>query len=229
MNNGFLFTASLVTGLAASGCGGGPSADERIPGLTEQAATAAQPNRTRAGSTPPIAGSLRGYYTFGHEVESFQPCGSLQLFWITGPDTLLRPMRDRALALAEAAGEPYQPLYVEIKGASEGRAEEGFAARYDAVYRITDVARISETEPASCPRPEPAPDMHTTRNSVDWNGTYEGTLPCASCPGIETALTLNPDGIYVLRRRYLSDDEQPTEVKGRFTWQPDGEVLEVMF
>ena len=34
------------------------------------------------------------------------------------------------------------------------------------------------------------PDMHTTMNSLDWDGTYTGILPCADCKGIETNITL---------------------------------------
>lgn len=34
------------------------------------------------------------------------------------------------------------------------------------------------------------PDMHTAETSLDYQGTYAGTLPAADCPGIETRLTL---------------------------------------
>ena len=30
-----------------------------------------------------------------------------------------------------------------------------------------------------------APDMHTAETSLDYQGTYRGTLPAADCPGIE--------------------------------------------
>ena len=38
--------------------------------------------------------------------------------------------------------------------------------------------------------PDPA---HNSRNSLDWAGIYEGVLPCADCPGIQTRLTLSRD------------------------------------
>ena len=38
------------------------------------------------------------------------------------------------------------------------------------------------------------PDMHTAETSLDYQGTYAGTLPAADCPGIETRLTLKKDG-----------------------------------
>ena len=33
--------------------------------------------------------------------------------------------------------------------------------------------------------------------------TFEGTLPCASCPGIETTMQLKTDGTFFSRRSYL--------------------------
>ena len=33
-------------------------------------------------------------------------------------------------------------------------------------------------------------DAHNTRNSIDWEGYYTGTIPCASCEGINVWLNL---------------------------------------
>ena len=33
----------------------------------------------------------------------------------------------------------------------------------------------------------------TSQNALDWPGMYEGVLPCASCEGIQTTLTLLAD------------------------------------
>lgn len=65
-------------------------------------------------------------------------------------------------------------------------------------------------------------DGHSSRISLDWAGTYSGTLPCASCPGIETVVTLHADGRYRLAQLYL--DEQPTPLArdGRFVWNASG-------
>ena len=38
------------------------------------------------------------------------------------------------------------------------------------------------------------PDAHTTRDSVDWPGYYAGTIPCASCEGIQVWLEFNRSG-----------------------------------
>ena len=61
-----------------------------------------------------------------------------------------------------------------------------------------------------------APDMHTAETSLDYLGTYEGTLPAADCPGIQTTLTLNPDGTYKVHLKYIDRDSEFDE-KGAFT------------
>ena len=61
-----------------------------------------------------------------------------------------------------------------------------------------------------------APDMHTAETSLDYLGTYEGTLPAADCPGIQTTLTLDPDGTYKVHLKYIDRDSEFDE-KGAFT------------
>ena len=61
-----------------------------------------------------------------------------------------------------------------------------------------------------------APDMHNAETSLDYLGVYKGTLPAADCPGIETTLTLAPDGSYALHLKYIDRDSEFDE-KGAFT------------
>ena len=61
-----------------------------------------------------------------------------------------------------------------------------------------------------------APDMHTAETSLDYLGTYEGTLPAADCPVIQTTLTLNPDGTSELHMKYIDRDAEFDE-KGVFS------------
>ena len=61
-----------------------------------------------------------------------------------------------------------------------------------------------------------APDMHTAETSLDYLGTYEGTLPAADCPGIQTTLTLNPDGTYELHMKYIDRDAE-FDTKGGYS------------
>src|SRR3546814_11922089 len=64
-------------------------------------------------------------------------------------------------------------------------------------------------------------DMHTSQTSLDWNGTYEGTLPCADCPGIKTTIELNADGTFTQHMEYLDRDTEFNEI-GKIEWHDDG-------
>lgn len=70
-----------------------------------------------------------------------------------------------------------------------------------------------------------APDIHNSRNSLDWAGDYHGILACADCSGTKTRLTLANDGSYALETHQLKRDAQALSVRGRFTWQPDGNTI----
>ena len=76
--------------------------------------------------------------------------------------------------------------------------------------------------PAGSPERKMAPDMHTSQNSLDWAGAYEGVLPCADCPGIKTRLTLKPDGRYEFSTQYLDRQPAPTVETGKFFWNAGG-------
>lgn len=73
--------------------------------------------------------------------------------------------------------------------------------------------------------PPVADAAHNSRNSLDWAGVYEGVLPCADCPGIQTRLTLNRDESYELSTLYVDRDSAPRVVQGRFSWQPSGNAI----
>ncbi len=90
----------------------------------------------------------------------------------------------------------------------------------------------SAVQPASAPAVAEAsaavPDMHNAQNALDWNGTYQGLLPCASCEGIATELVLNDDGTYRLTEDYQGGKEALKEtVTGKFTWLPGGSVVQL--
>ena len=72
---------------------------------------------------------------------------------------------------------------------------------------------------------ESAATGDNTQTSVDWNGTYKGTLPCADCPGIETKLTLNQDKTYVLEENYLQEKDGKFSTKGTFEFDPSGSFI----
>lgn len=63
------------------------------------------------------------------------------------------------------------------------------------------------------------------QQSLDWAGTYKGTVPCGDCEGIATALTLTQDGTYILHEEYLGTGSKPFTEKGPFSWDAAGSVI----
>jgi uncharacterized lipoprotein NlpE involved in copper resistance/heat shock protein HslJ len=97
-----------------------------------------------------------------------------------------------------------------------------------ALLMIVAAAALAACMPrqeTSAVMPGKSPDMHHSRNSLDWAGAYEGVLPCASCPGIETRLTLNRDGSYELLTRYIDRQPAPAITRGQFSWQANGNAV----
>jgi len=70
-------------------------------------------------------------------------------------------------------------------------------------------------ESAGAPPPPAAP------------GLWQGTFPCADCPGIDVTLWLRPDGAFFLRQHYLADDGGGERYYGlgRWAWDEDEAVL----
>lgn len=66
------------------------------------------------------------------------------------------------------------------------------------------------------------PAGDTSRNSLDWQGTYHGVLPCADCPGILTTIELNDDNTYVMYTTYLDRDGAGRRESGSFAWDRSG-------
>lgn len=65
-------------------------------------------------------------------------------------------------------------------------------------------------------------DEHNAKNSLDYLGTYKGTLPCADCEGIEVSITLNKDETYTSTMKYLGKSTEEIKNLGDYTWMEDG-------
>ena len=79
-----------------------------------------------------------------------------------------------------------------------------------------------DTAKQTTANPDPA---HSSRVSVDWQGTYRGVLPCADCAGIETVITLLDDGSYQRSVRYLGREDVPRRDQGEFEWDASGGII----
>lgn len=108
----------------------------------------------RDGALVPVPATepeqLRGRYTWGAEVETLQPCGSEQTYWLAGDTAQLQPLRDRAQAVAQSTGKPYTPIYVEVAAARDSTQPDGFAADYDGVFRLRSLHSVADTLPVDC-------------------------------------------------------------------------------
>lgn len=77
----------------------------------------------------------------------------------------------------------------------------------------------------SAPAQSQTGEMHNGKNSLSWQGTYFGILPCADCPGIETSVTLNSDRSYRTTTRYQERQDTLYEQRGYFSWDADGNSI----
>lgn len=85
-------------------------------------------------------------------------------------------------------------------------------------------ATVQPTIADSTAHPTTSAQGDTSENALDWNGTYEATVPCADCPGIKTSLTLNNDKTFSITEEYL-ERKSKNEDKGTFTWDATGSVI----
>ncbi|MBT1442992.1 copper resistance protein NlpE N-terminal domain-containing protein [Shewanella sp. JM162201] len=90
----------------------------------------------------------------------------------------------------------------------------------------------AEEKNAAAENSSAQPIGDSSRTSLDWSGSYEGTVPCASCEGIKTRLVLNGDGSYQLETQYLGEQEAGAEPKvfeerGQFSWNDTGSAIQL--
>ncbi|MCU0400852.1 MAG: copper resistance protein NlpE [Algoriphagus sp.] len=91
---------------------------------------------------------------------------------------------------------------------------------------ITAEAQVSHADTLKTTQNIPYADNSQT--SLDWPGTYFNVLPCASCEGIETWLTLNPDGTFQLKTNYLGLNDAREEIfTGKFDWDSSGSTIQL--
>ncbi|RPD93294.1 META domain-containing protein [Aureibaculum marinum] len=87
------------------------------------------------------------------------------------------------------------------------------------------LASCNVKKPVTNSEKEQMVDLHNSMNSLDWNGTYQATLPCADCEGIKTVLTLNNDLTFIKKYKYLSKLDTIFEDKGSFSWNKTGQII----
>ncbi len=79
-------------------------------------------------------------------------------------------------------------------------------------------------------RPPAMPDSHGARNSLDWQGYYTGTIPCASCEGIQIWLKLSESAKntrYELVENYLGQKGGAFRTSGNAVWHSNGSIIDL--
>ncbi|OBX24426.1 MULTISPECIES: copper resistance protein NlpE N-terminal domain-containing protein [Bizionia] len=89
----------------------------------------------------------------------------------------------------------------------------------------SDKQENTESTEVEMTESETKPDMHTSQNSLDWIGTYDGTLPCADCEGIKTTIRLNEDMSYEAVMDYLGKKDGVFETRGYYKWEDNGQNI----
>jgi len=89
----------------------------------------------------------RGVVTIGHEVRSFQPCGSQMDLWLMGQSPALRAIM-AAYNQAMPDPENYRPVFMVLAGKPVDPPTRGFGADYDGAFQATRLLRVAPE--ASC-------------------------------------------------------------------------------
>lgn len=88
-------------------------------------------------------------------------------------------------------------------------------------YKLVKEVSKTKIEPAGMATGD------NSQNALDWQGTYQGTLPCADCYGIKMSLTLNRDNSYSMTEEYLGKSKKVFDRSGKFEWSDDGGSISI--
>lgn len=72
---------------------------------------------------------------------------------------------------------------------------------------------------------KPGEGGDTSQTSLDWDGIYRGTLPCADCSGIKTTVYLMKDQTFKMISEYVGKDVKHFETTGKFSWNEAGNTI----
>lgn len=103
--------------------------------------------KDRDGKNAKVAGA----YVFGHEVRSFQPCGSPKTYWATSANPEIAASMGKRHE--ELGAQPYGRIYVVVSGMPVDEKTSGFAQSYDGYFEISELLQAGRQIPPDC-------DMH---------------------------------------------------------------------
>ncbi|CAM3904696.1 META domain-containing protein [Flavobacterium cucumis] len=68
---------------------------------------------------------------------------------------------------------------------------------------------------------------HNAKSSLDYQGIYQGNLPCADCESIETKISLTQDS-YIKETVYKEKSSKVFKETGKFTWNEAGTTITLL-
>ena len=153
-----------------------------------------------------------------HRVEN----NTTSIYWVNShkvPCEGVAPMQ--CLQVKKAENESWQYFYSQIVGFD---FEPGY------LYKIE--VREEGLDPSQLPQ-DVSSIKYTLVSVLEKNpdpfyslfGTYQGTLPCADCEGIETTLKLMGGGTFHRDSRYLGKQEQPFVESGNFELRREASLV----
>ncbi len=91
---------------------------------------------------------FKGVYVWGAEVSSFTPCGSEVDYWVRY--SKMQPMSER---YEKVVTQPYQPVFVRLRGSISEEPRTGFVADYDGILYVSEVFAFELSVPEGCDTP----------------------------------------------------------------------------
>ncbi len=90
---------------------------------------------------------LTGHYIYGHEVNSFKPCGRKDVFWVLGSNETLEFIAEK---YSNYAVNPYDEVYIKIIGDYLNKASDGFAMDYDGQVQVKKILFMKKKSNTDC-------------------------------------------------------------------------------
>lgn len=88
-----------------------------------------------------------GHYIYGHEVNSFKPCGRKDVFWVLGSNEILELMTEK---YSNYTVNQYDEVYIKIIGDYLNKASDGFAMVYDGQVQVKKILLMKKKSSTDC-------------------------------------------------------------------------------
>lgn len=95
-----------------------------------------------ATATDPGVERYEGFYTWGFEVNGFEPCGSTESWWVTEGDLHTR--------YGQVSTGEYQPVFVRLEGEVGPEGRYGHMGAYTREIAVREVVEMRPVRDADC-------------------------------------------------------------------------------